>query len=77
MNIPTPVIPQHTIDTLAKGVYKEATRYGFEKQDILRFVNSLLTLSMNGQPEPVSLEEKPSIQMEGVQVEQWAHCEES
>lgn len=57
MNISAPVIPQHTIDTLAKGLYREAVQYGFDQKDILRFVNSLLHLSMNPDHEPVAPKE--------------------
>lgn len=58
MNISTKVIPQHTIDTLAKGLYREATRYGFDRRDILRFVNSLLKLSMASTQDSVSFEKE-------------------
>ena len=57
MNINVPVIPQHTIDTLAKGLYREAIQYGFEQKDILRFVNSLLQLSLKSAKEPVEHQE--------------------
>lgn len=46
MHISTHVIPQDSIDTLAKGVYNEAIQYGFKQKDILRLVNTLLQLSM-------------------------------
>lgn len=58
MNISTKVIPQHTIDTLAKGLYREAIRYGFERKDILRFVNSLLKLTMASTQDSGSFEKE-------------------
>ncbi|MEM8486721.1 MAG: GNAT family protein [Bacteroidota bacterium] len=39
-------IKKKTVDALAKGVYSEASKYGMQKPDILRFVNTLLQLSM-------------------------------
>ena len=45
MNIQS-TIPQQTVDILAKGLYQEALLYGFDRNDILRFVNSLLQVSM-------------------------------
>ncbi|MBX2821170.1 MAG: hypothetical protein KTR29_15850 [Rhodothermaceae bacterium] len=57
MNINVPVIPQHTIDTLAKGLYREAVQYGFEQKDILRFVNSLLQLSLKSTQQPAEHKE--------------------
>ena len=45
MNIHS-AIPQQTVDILAKGLYQEARLYGFDRNDILRFVNSLLQVSM-------------------------------
>ncbi len=43
-------IRQKTVDALAKGVYTEASKYGMQKPDILRFVNTLLELSMEQEP---------------------------
>ena len=47
-------IPQHTVDILAKGLYQEALLYGFGQNDILRFVNSLLQVSMQEVASPTS-----------------------
>ena len=61
MNIPN-AIPQHTVDILAKGLYQEALLYGFGQNDILRFVNSLLQVSMQEVASPTST----STEMEGL-----------
>jgi RimJ/RimL family protein N-acetyltransferase len=39
-------VPDLTIETLARGFFREAERYGFDQTDYLRFVNRLLDLSM-------------------------------
>lgn len=44
-------IRKKTVDALAKGVYSEASKYGMQKPDILRFVNTMLQLSMEEKDE--------------------------
>lgn len=39
-------IQKNTVDTFAKGLYNEASRYGFQRADFVRFVNTVLELSM-------------------------------
>ncbi len=39
-------IPEATIETVARTLYKEARRYGFRQADYLRLVNSLLDISL-------------------------------
>jgi len=39
-------LPDLTIETLARGFFKEAQTYGFSQGDYLRFVNRLLDMSM-------------------------------
>jgi len=39
-------LPNLTIETLARGFFKEAQTYGFSQGDYLRFVNRLLDMSM-------------------------------
>jgi RimJ/RimL family protein N-acetyltransferase len=39
-------LPDLTIETAARGFFREAERYGFDQTDYLRFVNRLLDLSM-------------------------------
>lgn len=40
------IIRQNTVDALAKGLYEEASKYGLQQPEIIRFVNTLLQLSM-------------------------------
>ena len=47
MSISAHTIPQHSVEILARGTYREARSYGFDRQDFIRFVNSLLVLSMH------------------------------
>ena len=46
MSNPEKVVRQKTVDALAKGLYEEANKYGLQKHEIIRFVNTLLQLSM-------------------------------
>jgi RimJ/RimL family protein N-acetyltransferase len=39
-------LPDRTIETLARGFFREASTYGFSQADYLRFMNRLLELSM-------------------------------
>lgn len=41
-----PKLPDATIETLARGFFKEASDYGFSKVDYVRFVNVLLDTAM-------------------------------
>lgn len=41
-------LPEMTIETLARGFFREAASYGFQQVDYLRFVNRLLDMSMDG-----------------------------
>ncbi|GBE30174.1 MAG TPA: N-acetyltransferase [Bacteroidetes bacterium] len=60
-------MPQQTIEAIAKSFYREATGYGFRRQDYLRYVNILLDLGLETsgtyhppnhvQPKPI---QKPS-----------------
>lgn len=50
----TPV-PAPTIETLARSFYKQGVKYGFKREDYLRFVNVLLEVAMHsdaGKTEP-------------------------
>lgn len=40
------LIPDKTIETLARGFFKESLEYGFKQIDYLRFVNAILDISM-------------------------------
>ena len=66
MSIPARIIPQHSVDILAKGTYREAVDYGFDKNDILRFVNSLLQLSMQDLEERVDEQGEPHPRSPGI-----------
>lgn len=47
-------IPEMTIEALARNFFKEASTYGFEQKDYLRYINVLLDFSMrhkNGKPD--------------------------
>ncbi len=46
MATPEHVIRQKTVDALAKGLFEEASKYGLQQPEIIRFVNTLLQLSM-------------------------------
>lgn len=39
-------LPDLAIETVARGFFREADRYGFSQADFLRFINSVLGLSM-------------------------------
>ena len=56
LNASEPKLPDATIETLARGFFKEASAYGFSKMDYVRFVNVLLDTAMtnhNGNHHPV------------------------
>lgn len=54
-------IQKNTVDTFAKGLYNEASRYGFQRADFVRFVNMVLELSMGPEtPRVAPLEAKPA-----------------
>ena len=46
-------LPDRTIETLARGFFREASTYGFGQGDYLRFMNRLLELSMAADGDPV------------------------
>jgi RimJ/RimL family protein N-acetyltransferase len=46
MGLNESVIPDKTVETLARGFFKESVDYGFKKIDYLRFVNALLDIAM-------------------------------
>ena len=46
MSVSTDSIPNATIETLARSLFKETVKYGFKQVDYLRFVNVLLDMSM-------------------------------
>jgi RimJ/RimL family protein N-acetyltransferase len=59
-------VPDLTIETLARGFFREAERYGFDQTDYLRFVNRLLDLSMGvdgsvRQPEDPWVPDQPGV----------------
>lgn len=55
-------IQKNTVDTFARGLYNEASRYGFQRADFVRFVNMLLELSMGPEAPFASPQEKdPSL----------------
>ena len=41
------IIPDKTVEVLARGFFKESLEYGFKKVDYLRFVNALLDIAMS------------------------------
>jgi len=43
---PSGRLPDLAIETVARGFFREADRYGFSQADFLRFINSVLGLSM-------------------------------
>ena len=43
----SPAIPEQTIEALARSFFGEASQYGFQHVDVLRFVNLLLDISLN------------------------------
>jgi RimJ/RimL family protein N-acetyltransferase len=45
----TSQLPDTTIETLARGFFKEATAYGFTRMDYVRFVNILLDAAMTAE----------------------------
>ncbi|MGH7444394.1 MAG: GNAT family N-acetyltransferase [Longimicrobiales bacterium] len=51
-------LPDLAIETVARGFFREADRYGFSQADYLRFINSVLSLSMaaSGAGTPGSLD---------------------
>ncbi len=62
MSKPEKVVRQKTVDALAKGLYEEANKYGFQKHEIIRFVNTLLQLSMQESQEPQDRPDTPVLQ---------------
>jgi len=46
MNETEKAIPEVTIETVARCLYKETQRYGFQQVDYLRFANQLLDMAM-------------------------------
>lgn len=44
-------VPDATIETLARSFYKQALKYGFRREDYLRFVNVLLEYAMHSSKE--------------------------
>lgn len=49
-----PKIPDITLETLGRTLFKEAARYGFQRIDYVRFANLLLDLAMNGDNSAIS-----------------------
>lgn len=49
MDAPKFNIRRDTVDVFAKGVFAEASRYGLKKEELIRFVNTLLDLTLHGQ----------------------------
>ena len=37
-------IPTTTIETLARSIFKDASKYGFDRVDIIRLINALMDL---------------------------------
>jgi RimJ/RimL family protein N-acetyltransferase len=46
MEEPKENIPNNTLETLARNIFKEASSYGFKQVDYVRFVNMILDYSM-------------------------------
>lgn len=46
MNLVQPIIPEATIEAVARSLYRETNHYGFKQVDYLRFVNLLLDMSL-------------------------------
>ncbi len=44
MSRPIPPIPPETVETFARTIYREASKYGFAKIDFIRLINVLLDL---------------------------------
>lgn len=53
----TASLPDLTIETLARGFFREAASYGFKQVDYLRFVNRLLDMSMDAGGNGAAVEE--------------------
>ncbi len=47
MNDAKEMLPEQTLECMARGFYKESIHYGFNQLDYVRFVNMLLDLSMH------------------------------
>jgi len=47
MNDSKQMLPEQTLECMARGFYKESIHYGFNQLDYVRFVNMLLDLSMH------------------------------
>jgi RimJ/RimL family protein N-acetyltransferase len=47
MGLHESVIPDKTVEVLARGFFKQSLEYGFKKVDYLRFVNALLDMAMS------------------------------
>jgi len=47
-------IPDQTLEAFARSFFKEASAYGFQQLDYLRFVNQLLEISMNDAEPPAT-----------------------
>ena len=54
-------IPIQTVQTVARSIYKEATKYGFGPLDIIRLINELMDLAKSGD-EGVSEENDPGVE---------------
>jgi RimJ/RimL family protein N-acetyltransferase len=48
-------IPDKTLEAFARSFFKEASAYGFQQLDYLRFVNQLLDISMNDTQPPAAV----------------------
>lgn len=51
-------LPDRTIETLARGFFREASTYGFSQGDYLRFMNLLLELSLTAEGEGVPIDRR-------------------
>jgi RimJ/RimL family protein N-acetyltransferase len=69
MGLNESVIPDKTLETLARGFFKESLDYGFKKIDYLRFVNALLDIAMKNsralEGNSHSAEAAPAFNVEG------------
>ncbi len=67
MNDSKKMLPEQTLECMARGFYKESIHYGFNQLDYVRFVNMLLDLSMHPNTEQglTDFDESPPANMQG------------
>jgi RimJ/RimL family protein N-acetyltransferase len=59
--LPSPAakeVPSQTIETFARGIFKEAVAYGFTRVDLVRLINGLMDLCANHGQSPAAADKK-------------------